>query len=83
MTIEQTVCGFAAHYAGKLHQVLVTPSSKLADLEEAHSADSLVFIAFIMDIENEYEIEVSDEKMKTFKTVQNVIDYVTSETNHG
>ncbi|MBF8982936.1 acyl carrier protein [Lutibacter sp. B2] len=48
-------------------------SSLIGDLE----ADSLDAVEIIMAIEDEFDIEVPDEDAEGFKTVGNIVDYVT------
>ena len=38
-------------------------------------ADSLDLVELIMDLEQEYHIEIPDEVLPTLKTVQDVVDY--------
>ena len=48
-------------------------SSLIGDLE----ADSLDAVEIIMAIEDEFDIEVPDEDAESFKTVGNIVNYVT------
>jgi len=48
-------------------------SSLIGDLE----ADSLDAVEIIMAIEDEFDIEVPDEDAEGFKTVGNIVNYVT------
>ena len=51
----------------------VTPeASFLEDL----GADSLDIIELVMALEEEYELEISDEDAESIKTVQDVVSYI-------
>ncbi len=51
----------------------VTPeASFLEDL----GADSLDIVELVMALEEEYELEVSDEDAESIKTVQDVVSYI-------
>ena len=53
----------------------VTPeASFIEDLK----TDSLDIVELVMTLEEEYEIEISDEDAEKIKTVQNVITYIES-----
>ncbi|MBQ6600349.1 MAG: acyl carrier protein [Clostridia bacterium] len=50
----------------------LTPKTKLKDLP----LSSLGLVQLICAIEDEYDIEVSNADMKSFKTVKNVVEYL-------
>ena len=51
----------------------ITPETNLAeDLE----ADSLDVVDLVMTIEDEFEIEVPDEKIENIKTVDQLVKYI-------
>ena len=52
-----------------------------ASLIKDLGADSLDVIEMIMNVESEFDIEISDEDAEKLETVQNVIDYVTEKTS--
>ncbi len=41
-------------------------------------ADSIEAVEIIMSIEDEFEIEISDEAIESIVTVQNLVDYIES-----
>lgn len=51
----------------------VTPESRI---KEDLGADSLDVLQLLMAIEDEYGIEVPDEKLATFSTVQDVVNFL-------
>ena len=51
----------------------VVPKASLVD---DLGADSLDLVELVMTMEEEFEIEISDEEAETLVTVQNAIDYI-------
>ena len=47
-----------------------------ADLREDFDADSLDMVDLIMDIEDEFGVEVPDEILDKLVTVKDVVDYI-------
>ena len=47
-----------------------------ADLREDFDADSLDMVDLIMDIEDEFGVEVPDEVLDSLVTVKDVVDYI-------
>lgn len=41
-------------------------------------ADSMELVEIVMELEDEFDIELPDKKLEEFKTVRNILDYVTS-----
>lgn len=52
--------------------IALTPQMKLKDLE----LSSLGLVQLICAIEDEFDIEISNKDLKSFKSVKNVIDYL-------
>jgi acyl carrier protein len=52
----------------------VKPDSRFEDLD----IDSLDLVELAQVIEDEYEIEVSDEEMEKIETVRDVVEFVTA-----
>lgn len=55
----------------------VVPEASLID---DLGADSLAIVELIMSMEEEFDIEVSDEDAESLKTVKNAIDYIVEKT---
>ncbi len=53
----------------------ITESSSIVD---DLGADSLDVVELIMALEDAFDVEVSDDKAQSLKTVQDVIDYIES-----
>lgn len=47
-----------------------------ANLKEDLEADSLDAVELIMAVEEEFDIEIPDEKAAEIKTVQDIVDYI-------
>lgn len=47
-----------------------------ANLKEDLEADSLDAVELIMAVEEEFDIEIPDEKATEIKTVQDIVDYI-------
>ena len=47
-----------------------------ASLKEDLEADSLDAVELIMAVEEEFDIEIPDEKAAEIKTVQDIVDYI-------
>ena len=47
-----------------------------ANLKEDLEADSLDAVELIMAVEEEFDIEIPDEKAVEIKTVQDIVDYI-------
>ena len=73
-TIEQKVKGIIAENLGVAEEEIKLTSSFIEDL----GADSLDIVELVMQMEEEFEVEIPDEEAENIKTVQNAIDYITT-----
>ena len=46
-------------------------------------ADSLDVVALVMDLEQEYGIEIPDEDLAQLQTVQNILDFIDKQDNNA
>ena len=51
----------------------ITPETKIA---EDLNADSLDVVEMLMAVEDEFNIEIPDEEIENFKTVNDVVEYI-------
>ena len=51
----------------------LTPETKII---EDLGADSLDVVDMLMSVEDEFNVEIPDEKMEEFKTIGDVVDYI-------
>jgi acyl carrier protein len=73
-SIEQKVKSIIAENLGVAEEEIKNTSSFIEDL----GADSLDIVELVMQMEEEFEVEIPDEEAENIKTVQNAIDYITS-----
>ena len=72
--IEQKVKAIIAENLGVSEDEIKTTSSFIEDL----GADSLDIVELVMQMEEEFEVEIPDEEAENIKTVQNAVDYITA-----
>jgi acyl carrier protein len=72
--IEQRVKKIVAEQLGVAEADIKNESSFVDDL----GADSLDTVELVMALEDEFQCEIPDEQAEKIKTVQQAIDYVTS-----
>lgn len=58
----------------KIDKSIIKPNATLQDL----GADSLALVEIIMKLEEQFGIEIDDEKAESLKNVQDVVNYVHS-----
>ena len=71
-TIEQKVKGIIAENLGVAEEEIKLSSSFIEDL----GADSLDIVELVMQMEEEFEVEIPDEEAENIKCVQDAINYV-------
>lgn len=76
-SIEQRVIEIIAERLA-IRRSAIKPESRL--LEDLH-ADSLDGVTLLIDIEEEFGIDVNDDDVQNIKTVGQWVDYVTTETS--
>jgi acyl carrier protein len=61
--------------------IVVRPTSRLSD----YDIESLLFVQFMVDIENKYSIELSDGDFDkaSFGTIQDMIDLIMKQIQEG
>ena len=75
--IEQRIKKIVAEQLGVNEAEVKNESSFVNDL----GADSLDTVELVMALEEEFECEIPDEEAEKINTVQEAIDYVTTNTN--
>ena len=63
----------------KLKDVQVLPESRF---KEDLGADSIDTLQLLMTIEEKYGITIPDEKLATFATVKDIVDYLEKQTKN-
>ena len=74
--VEQKVKSIIAEQLGVSEDEIKTTSSFIEDL----GADSLDIVELVMALEEEYDLEISDEEAENIKTVQDAINYINTHT---
>jgi acyl carrier protein len=73
-SIEQKVKGIIAENLGVSEDEIKPTSSFIDDL----GADSLDIVELVMQMEEEFEVEIPDEEAENIKTVQDAVSYITT-----
>ncbi len=74
MSVEKKVKEIVAEQLGKDVNEVTTNASFIDDL----GADSLDIVELVMKMEEEFGIEIPDEEAEKIKTVNDVIQYITT-----
>ncbi|MFI3142243.1 MAG: acyl carrier protein [Clostridia bacterium] len=59
----------------EINEDVITPEITWEEM----GVDSVDLVEFIMEIETQFDIEVSDEALEDLKTLQDVVDYIEHE----
>jgi len=77
MSVEETVRSIVAKQLGLGEDEVNNESSFIDDL----GADSLDTVELVMSLEEEFDIEISDDEAENILTVQAAIDHVNNNAN--
>ena len=73
-TVEQKVKEIICEQLGESEEEVTPQASFIEDL----GADSLDIVELVMALEEEYDMEISDEEAEKIRTVQDVVTYIES-----
>lgn len=73
-TVEARVKEIICEQLGVSEDEVVPTASFIEDL----GADSLDLVELVMALEEEYDVEISDEDAEKIRTVQDVLNYISS-----
>jgi acyl carrier protein len=76
MSVEKRIKEIVAEQLGVEESQVLNESSFMDDL----GADSLDTVELVMALEEEFDIEISDENAEKIQTVQDAIDYISEHT---
>ena len=77
MSVEEKVKEIIVDQLGVDANQVVTSASFIEDL----GADSLDTVELVMALEEEFDVEISDEDAEKISKVQDAIDYINKNTN--
>ena len=77
MSVDERVKGIVAEQLGIGVDEINNESSFIDDL----GADSLDTVELVMALEEEFDIEISDEEAENISTVQTAIDYINNNSD--
>ena len=77
MSVEEKIRGIVAKQLGLGEDEVNNESSFIDDL----GADSLDTVELVMSLEEEFDIEISDDEAENILTVQAAIDHVNNNAN--
>ena len=76
-TVQERVCKIVGEQLGLKPDQLNSNSSFVDDL----GADSLDTVELVMALEEEFELEIPDERAEKITTVQEAVDYIEANIN--
>ncbi|MFQ5697724.1 MAG: acyl carrier protein [Myxococcota bacterium] len=76
MSVEERIKAIAAEQLAVAQEEVTPEASFVDDL----GADSLDIVELVMAIEEEYDIEISDDDAEKIQTVQDAISYIEERT---
>lgn len=76
MSVEKRIKEIVAEQLGVEEAQVTNEASFMDDL----GADSLDTVELVMALEEEFDIEISDENAEKIQTVQDAIDYISEHT---
>jgi len=77
MSVEEKVREIIVDQLGVDEKQVMTSASFIEDL----GADSLDTVELVMALEEEFDVEISDEDAEKISKVQDAIDYINNNTN--
>ena len=77
MDIFEEVCGIIRGSLNLDEDVVLTEETQTEDI----NADSLDMVEIIMEIEDEYGIEIPDEELDKFGNIGDIVSFVSSQIN--
>ena len=77
MSVNERVKGIVAEQLGISIDEINNESSFIDDL----GADSLDTVELVMALEEEFDVEISDEQAENISTVQSAIDYINNSSD--
>ena len=77
MSVEEKVRGIVAKQLGLSEDEVTNESSFIDDL----GADSLDTVELVMSLEEEFDIEISDDEAENILTVQAAVDHINNNAN--
>jgi acyl carrier protein len=75
---REEVFGKVAALVAKHFEVDVDTIHDNTDIVTDLSADSISVMEFVLELEDEFDLEISDEQAENITTVGQVVDYVTN-----